>query len=191
MPTDKQIEAATEVIRAHDIEQWGDDGGPEVYRDLVTKMLTAAKQTQKCSSPNCECMFPRDCPAEPEYEQAQEAQPEVKVKSGYRVDAYDLQMNGKSVPLSRAIEFVTSPTTHEGWQPIETAPKDGTKIIVYGQWAGEISGVDEDGQIMIASYIYGNSDHIGFEWDVEGSDAYSAWAKPTHWMPLLAVPKPK
>jgi hypothetical protein len=60
------------------------------------------------------------------------------------------------------------------WQPIETAPKDGTLIL----------GVkfDTDGQPWLAA----------FEWIIAGIwDAYQ-WEvdwEPTHWMPLPAPPQ--
>lgn len=39
---EQAVLAATAIIRAHDTEQWGEDGGDEIYEDLVTRMLTAA-----------------------------------------------------------------------------------------------------------------------------------------------------
>jgi hypothetical protein len=67
------------------------------------------------------------------------------------------------------------------WQPIETAPKDGTTVIVYdpayaqpvvpGAWDSEEEA--EGGQTWRASDA---------EWDR---------LNPTHWMPLPAPPAPE
>lgn len=39
---DEAVQVAAEVICAHDNAQWGDSGSPDMYHDLVGKMLTAA-----------------------------------------------------------------------------------------------------------------------------------------------------
>lgn len=58
------------------------------------------------------------------------------------------------------------------WQPIETAPKDGSKFLV---WAGAVS---------TACYKKGYSEAYGLF-----SNNLSAWiGKPTHWMPLPKGP---
>lgn len=74
------------------------------------------------------------------------------------------------------------------WQDISTAPMNAIPILVYGEWAGEINGIGDETCIMIAHYCGGATDYPGFNWSVEGGDAYAAWAKPTHWMPLPEKP---
>lgn len=74
------------------------------------------------------------------------------------------------------------------WQPIETAPKDATKILAFGLWAGQINGPDEVPTVQIALWSDGRSDYPGFAWNVVGTDAYAAWIKPTHWRPLPGPP---
>ena len=73
----------------------------------------------------------------------------------------------------------------EGWMPIETAPKDGTYILLGsadGSWIARNYPVYQSGyrpdnpwQSMML-----NHEHMG---------RYPK-AKPTHWMPLPAAPKP-
>lgn len=79
------------------------------------------------------------------------------------------------------------------WQLIETAPKDGTVILLYGFWAGEIRGPRDEPQFLgCGSYDSGEEKedlpYNGFDWDLEGGDAYATWGKPTHWMPKLEPP---
>ena len=76
------------------------------------------------------------------------------------------------------------------WQPIETAPKDGTLIMGWGVWAGEVNGPDDKlCQLVISWKFDGRTDYAGFNWQVEGTDGYAAWMKPTHWKPLSKPPK--
>src|ERR1700761_7139543 len=72
------------------------------------------------------------------------------------------------------------------WQPIETAPRDGTEVLVYGLFAGEINGPCDKPEYGIACHTGGTprTDYPGFDWYAVGGDAYAVWAKPTHWMPL-------
>jgi hypothetical protein len=67
------------------------------------------------------------------------------------------------------------------WQPIETAPKDGSPILIWqpGQeWFNKVNSTHDD-------YRYA----IGY-WRPEGGwgNRNSAHVEPTHWMPL--PPKP-
>jgi hypothetical protein len=63
-----------------------------------------------------------------------------------------------------------------GWKPIETAPKDGTSILLSdGKWVGE-------------GYY---SEHSGGTWWEAGShwtDAHDGQIYPTHWQPLPPPP---
>lgn len=60
------------------------------------------------------------------------------------------------------------------WQPIETAPKDGTDILVYEKYKD-------------SEYIVVASNH-GFYWAFDDRDTE---INPTHWMPLPEPPKTK
>lgn len=69
------------------------------------------------------------------------------------------------------------------WQPIETAPKDGTRILAY-----DIKDA-EDTQPQIALWLahaeepgwYISLDHQAMNGDL--------WNPPTHWMPLPEPPQ--
>jgi hypothetical protein len=78
----------------------------------------------------------------------------------------------------------------DAWQPIETAPKDGTWILMTngvdvagGQWVRDEGGTteyrDEDGRYL------GQTDRDDFEgW----MDWMGGMPSPTHWQPLTALP---
>jgi len=88
------------------------------------------------------------------------------------------------------------------WQPINTAPKDGTCILlgeyVYNNtWEGFLPGPydDDDDDDEWKTYFY---QFVGF-WREDDSDKpcwraaeYFAFDhNPTHWMPLPAPPEPE
>ena len=76
------------------------------------------------------------------------------------------------------------------WQPIETAPRDGTSVLLWGLVAGEISGPDKEtgfageGEWAEGTHYKPDEDW----WLLSGGDCYSTWCKPTHWMPLPEPP---
>lgn len=70
------------------------------------------------------------------------------------------------------------------WQRIETAPKDGTWILAYG------------------NHRRGGCDQLTIKWEkwegfaapgqwISGDDGYAAYLHPTHWMPLPSRPSPE
>lgn len=67
------------------------------------------------------------------------------------------------------------------WQPTETAPKDGTRVLVWNRGCG----------YWVASFrlpVRGEPQcegHYVHEW----RDGGGRWATPTKWMPLPAAPK--
>jgi Protein of unknown function (DUF551) len=68
------------------------------------------------------------------------------------------------------------------WQLIETAPKDGTEILVVGILCGEIFGKKDDVTIGKCSWN-------GEEWLCTDADYYVPWYENvTHWMPLPPLP---
>lgn len=60
------------------------------------------------------------------------------------------------------------------WQPIETAPRDGTEILIF------IPDCDQ----AVASYQYGDDEDMAGWW----GDGGFHYADPTHWQPLPAPP---
>ncbi len=78
------------------------------------------------------------------------------------------------------------------WQPIETAPKDGTSILVYV--AGE-SLYPTAANYCSREYLleeYGDAEYMdeGWYWGYGYPTDFSAHViEPTHWMPMPAPPK--
>ena len=65
------------------------------------------------------------------------------------------------------------------WQPIETAPKDGTPFLAAIPWEGEPWEILRMGWDKIAC-MFGDATYAPFIEDQE---------QPTHWQPLPAPPK--
>ena len=67
------------------------------------------------------------------------------------------------------------------WQPIETAPKDGTRVLVFCHWGVDIAQWNQD------SYIRKPKPY----WSYRRSSSKGADRRfpPTHWMPLPEPPQ--
>ena len=71
------------------------------------------------------------------------------------------------------------------WQPIETAPQDGTAVLVYpGLWSGRTCSIAQFNSDQYAKKPrpYWSRD------DDLGKITYSREASTTHWMPLPPAP---
>lgn len=71
------------------------------------------------------------------------------------------------------------------WRPIETAPRDGTAILIAGGTYSYDIYADETFNSVTIAYWYGN------HWRGEDRQAHDEWYThdPTHWMPLPEPPK--
>jgi len=70
------------------------------------------------------------------------------------------------------------------WHPIETAPRDGTVVLIY-QPADE--GDDIPAVIQVARYEATYFDPNIFQWREAEGEQYETYS-PTHWMPLPLPP---
>lgn len=78
------------------------------------------------------------------------------------------------------------------WQPIETAPKDGTEVLIGGgffDWDGSYGEDVPHTGVTIASWQYR---HGAKQWRGNACGGYDEyyWYNPTHWMPLPKSPSP-
>lgn len=73
------------------------------------------------------------------------------------------------------------------WQPIETAPRDGSIFVVLAPCIDSPDATYYDGQVRIwtRQWIVNDYDKNGAWWD---NWKASIAPKPTHWMPLPAPP---
>jgi hypothetical protein len=86
-----------------------------------------------------------------------------------RVEALEAQIADLEATVQPA------PVTVEAWQPIETAPKDGTRFLAY-----------EGGRECKHYECWWNSDFSDWEgWQ----DDWGGEPEPTHWMPFLPPPR--
>jgi hypothetical protein len=75
-----------------------------------------------------------------------------------------------------------------GWQKIETAPKDGTWIMIYGSILDE----GDDRHMAVAQWTtYLNGDEVDGHWQFAWYDGgyYGSVDDATYWMPLPEPPK--
>lgn len=87
-------------------------------------------------------------------------------------------------PISRVIDYLHSRGYLGGvpeWQPIETAPKDGSLFIAY--WEGQVKPCNYNVTRRI------ENKHNDFMIWHKNSYRASTCFNPTHWMPLPAAPK--
>lgn len=74
----------------------------------------------------------------------------------------------------------------DGWQPIETAPKDGTRVLLWIEWSDvPVIGEFSHGRWRADTEHYSVSCGAGCYGGSVSSDRYM---KPTHWRPLPAPP---
>lgn len=66
------------------------------------------------------------------------------------------------------------------WQPIETAPRDGTNILVW--WSAEF-------HCPVVAHYADKYENSGIGWKITGWGNVISRSSPTHWMHLPQPPK--
>lgn len=94
-----------------------------------------------------------------------------------------------ALTVDQATDAILSALTAEGyvvvmgWQPIETAPKDGTAMLAYLP--------DSVDPLMVVEVREFEGDPDGPGWYITGTESEAEIdCAPTHWMPLPAPPAP-
>lgn len=112
---------------------------------------------------------------------------------GELVHAFNIERGGLSCMYAAEIAAIIAALTPQ-WQPIESAPKDGTAVLVMqNNWPGCKNGVAEE--------CSGHNTYVAAWWADERGGA-GAWIcymdavrdpecpiQPTHWQPLPAPPE--
>jgi len=75
---------------------------------------------------------------------------------------------------------------HNAWQPIETAPKDGTRILVYNGKGGGYCTYDGDIGVAAWEITMGKK-----QWGSQACCDGVSYFTPTHWMPQPKPPEDK
>ena len=75
------------------------------------------------------------------------------------------------------------------WQKIETAPKDGTPVLVFNTMDRECGYCTDPGQIGVASWGKIAMPGERYYWMSTVCCDGVSYFKPTHWMPLPEVPR--
>jgi hypothetical protein len=80
------------------------------------------------------------------------------------------------------------PEKSDGWQPMETAPKDGSEVLLRVKLRAGITG-----KMLVGHYIQGGhciEDHppISAGWYFFNGCEFDRASEPTHWMPLPGLP---
>lgn len=105
---------------------------------------------------------------------------------GMRTDEIHAYDGVDNVLLASDVKRLVNAAHLSGWQPIETAPKDGTKILVYATRFGW----EECGYQVVCAAWDGFS-----RWKIYGCAETRHWPQwldectPAHWMPLPAAPE--
>lgn len=108
-----------------------------------------------------------------------------------------VRANLAAVRLDATAEFAKTMSELEsasqpggGWQPIETAPKDGTRILARNDSYGTRETywcLYGDGSIAKQLFVQGKGPDGSWEWSEPQNFWASSWV-PTHWMPLPDAP---
>jgi len=74
------------------------------------------------------------------------------------------------------------------WQPIETAPKDGTDVLLFGMCEWCDYGSRKDKPRTIVGYYREDDGLCGSNWFSSTHNPYEDTVHATHWMPLPEPP---
>lgn len=74
------------------------------------------------------------------------------------------------------------------WQPIETAPKDGSNILLWTVWDGDEISPEPFSEVQLGHWSEGNDLPEGHVFHRHSEWITERIGEPTHWMPLPLPP---
>lgn len=105
----------------------------------------------------------------------------VQFRQGFKTAAEAMEWADAAVLDEAAKPAPGGPKTREGWQPIETAPKDGRDFLVWNR----------ENRVRKARWYERSSSDLGISlYEGDGVNSFKGGIQPTHWMPLPAPPEP-
>jgi hypothetical protein len=75
------------------------------------------------------------------------------------------------------------------WQPIDTAPKDGTEVLLMVERRAGMTGCSLVGHYMQGGHCIEDHPPISAGWYFWNGCMFDTAAKPTHWLPLPSAPE--
>jgi hypothetical protein len=97
----------------------------------------------------------------------------------------------REAQIEADLRTLLSAVDGDGWRPIETAPKDGSRILVFDEMAA-----DNESPVVMVAWLNDAERHNRkrFAWCVPGSwqdeqGGHCTADRPTHWRPLPAPPQ--
>jgi hypothetical protein len=92
---------------------------------------------------------------------------------------------GTNAPLLDELAAALEAAREDGWQPIETAPRDGTRILAMIRWSWS-DGTDGEAQDVI--YWHARAQFWVCGTPMNYVQVLDEGVAPTHWRPLPAPP---
>ncbi len=118
-----------------------------------------------------------------------------KVADAMRIDNMGRTFSDLNEPWESAAKAAIKAMKDMGyvrreWQPIEIAPRDGTKILTYNGDGGGYNSYGDGaliGDIAVSAFDFRN--FAGEQWYLRHCCDRVSYCEPTHWMPLPQPPK--
>lgn len=121
----------------------------------------------------------------------------IDESGGYWIDG-EFRIEGKDLDAMLDRLYTSPPIPASQWLPIETAPKDGTLVLLLLAHDNDFdNGIEAEEEHQPRTIGHNNFEHDGTDrWQFAGwnweQDCYTeGWGTPIAWMPLPAAPAPK
>jgi hypothetical protein len=92
------------------------------------------------------------------------------------------------IDIEKAEQALADWNKRSAWQPIETAPRDGTWVLLAGGECESNEESDNRGRVVTARWTTEFNDFGRWEFAYYDSIFYLEYENPTHWQPLPSPP---